>query len=461
MEMASCFLCGSAIRDITPTVENGVLPMPVGFSASNRPLTCVHDPLNLRVIALGDAHRRLLLVSMDVVNLDASYYGPVLSAHTGLPENAIFFIETTAHSTIRAGAEARNGTDPEGLAKHARYTLLVKEQMLAAADEALHSMKAAKVGIGRAESYVNVNRYADFTVRDETGAHSYCNVGFHPPGTSDHTAAVLRFEDRDGVPIAFLINYAVFNVVMADNIGSADGGGAISADLAGYVSTQMERRYAGAVSMWCGGAGCDQNPIMAAKMGYPDPDGGKRYIEFGPEACDAILTYLGQIHYTDILRAAERIEKVMVPEFVKYHYDTIEIPARRQLVDPVEENRFVKIRYQENGVRNLHLAMIRLGEIAIVLHSGGIFSEIGMEMKQKSLLKDTLIVTGFVNSVTPFDGVICDDDTLRRGGHDAGKAKHQPGFAASALVLLENKMIRATDSAPYYAETLAWSGDMD
>lgn len=451
------FLCGAAIRDITPTRENGILPMPCGFSASVRELTCVHDPLYVRVIALKDEQTTVLLVSMDIVNMEAQLFGPALSEHTGIPQEAIFLIETTAHSTIRAGAQARNGTDPEGLRKLKQYTDIIMGQLFHAAEEALANMRPAKIGIGRAESYVNVNRDTIFTAEDETGIHEFCDIAFNPAGTSDRTVAVLRFEDEEGNPIAFFINYAIFNVLMDDNAAGENGTGAISADLAGYVSTHVENRYQGAVAMWCGGANCDQDPIMKAKLHYPDPDhGGRATAYLSPEACDTVLTCIGETNYADTLKAIESVKETKGNAVIRYAYDCMTIPGRTQTVERRQGSNFVKLKYGAGKEYRIGLTVLRIGDIAIAFHGGSIYSSIGMYMKQESILKDTLIATGYVNAATPFDGAICDDSAIARGGHDANRIKYRPGFVKNALTLLMNQLIVKTEWQPYSAETRKW-----
>ncbi len=459
--MSEQLTCGAARREITPTVANGILPMPRGFSASTRELTEAHDPLYVRVIALSYGEKRVLLVSMDVVNLDAKRYGPVLAAHTGVPEEGIFLLETTAHSTIRAGTEGRNGTDPIGLEKLARYADLVEKQLLAAADEALASLKPAKIGVGRGESYINTNRYMSYTVEENGRKESYCNIGPNFAGPSDHSVNVLRLEGEDGTPIAFFINYAIFCVLMDDNMAGENGTGAVSADLAGYISTHVEDRYPGAVAMWCGGANCDQNPILGAKYFVPDPDhGGKQTKYLSREACGEVLAYLGGINYADTLRAIESIGQMREAQGLAYARGETGIPGREQTVERTEDSSFVIRRYSDGPEKRLHLSVLRIGDVALVFHGGSMFSSVGLRMKEDSIAEDTFINTGFVHSQVPFDGVICDDASLALGGHDPDRAKYRPGFVTSALTVLMNRLIMETEEKPWKSAVLSWEKDL-
>lgn len=452
--MGKSILCGAAIRDITPTVENGVLPMPVGYSATMKVMSCVHDPVNLRVIALKDEERTVLLVSMDVVNLDADLYVTALSEHTGVPIEAIFMLESGAHATVRAGGECRGVRTPEGEEKSRIYADIVMNQMYAAADEAIAAMRPARVGVGRSQSYVNVNRYVTGCARENGIEFKYAEMGANPAGPSDHTVTVIRFEDMEGEPIAFLTNYGVFCVLMDSNDLGENGTAAVSADLAGYVETHLEAHFPGAVAMWTTGAGCDQNPVMCARMQYPDPDNDTFVkMEFPGQAASNILTYVGQINYADTLRAIDSITEMRDADYVAFALGDIKIPGRTLNIVQKPESGYDWAQYSEAPEGTLHLQVLRIGDIAVAFHGGGIFSSIGMFMKQESILKDTIVAVGYVNPLIRFDGAIVDDEQLELGGHDANKFKFRPGFAKGAITMLMNKLIIETERDPYCCET--------
>lgn len=446
--------CGACVVDITPTVEDGILPMPSGYSASFRELTCVHDPLACRVIALDDGRMQVLLVSMDIVNLDEKLCCPELARRTGIPEKQIFMIETTAHSTIRMGRERRNQSDEEeGKKKQEKYTAIVMERMLQAAQDALARMVPARVGYGTSQSYINTNRDTRFT--DDGREFTAISANF--AGVSDKTVAVLQFEDYDGKPIAFFVNYPIFNVLMDDNQAGGNGTGAISADIAGYVSTHLERRFPGSVAMWSGGANCDQDPIIKAKLHYPDPDGGGRVTDYlSAESCDVVWKCLGSRNYRDTLDAIEQIKEKEENLRLVVACGETAIPGRRQRIEELEGTNFVRLSYENGEEMRLHLALLRIGDYALVFHGGSLYASIGLYLKEEALLKHTIVVTGYKNTKVAFDGAICDDEGLAHGGHDCDRVKYRPGFAKNALALLMNRLIMETEENDYHAETLRW-----
>ena len=448
-------LCGTAIRDITPTVENGVLPMPVGFSPSTHPITCVHDPLHLRVIALRDQETTILYVCAEVVNLNAKVYGPALSRHTGIPEEAIFLIETGSHATIRVGADGKNGTDPEGLRKLKLYEEIVMEQLLAAADEALAEMTPVKVSIGRSECMINAYRYRPTRVTDGGESHEVNAFATNLNGPTDREMITLRFSDMQGNPVAFIINYAVFSVMMDDNIIGPEDTTAISADVGGFVSSRLENRFPGSVAIWSPGAGCDQNPILMAKSFYPDPDGNGHNTMYLPrEACESMWNLLGNSAYDAALRSIRDMGEERENLTLCFARDEMSLPGRKMEQEKITGTKFIRYTYGEGEPYTLRMSVLRIGDIGIFFHGGNVFSSLGRKLKDESILKDAMLATGFVSAQVPFFGGLTDDQALAEGGHDGRGKKYRPGFIASAVSLLANRLAVATEQMSYQAESM-------
>ena len=78
----------------------------------------------------------------------------------------------------------------------------------------------------------------------------------------DRTVAALRFEDLEGRPIAFFVNYALHCCLMFQNNFDGKGGMGISGDVAGRISTWLEEAYPGTVAIWSSGAAGDVDPVL-------------------------------------------------------------------------------------------------------------------------------------------------------------------------------------------------------
>ncbi|MDQ6417924.1 hypothetical protein RB620_00605 [Paenibacillus sp. LHD-117] len=439
-------LVGAGLRDITPTVENGILPL-TRTSAGNVTSTLGGnlDPLHVRVIALSDGTNKSLFVSFDLSNVPgATVFLPALAKHAGLPKEAIFFTASHAHATVNVPAEIDTSTDYGKRMK--RFSDKIMGQMLAAADEALANMQPATVGIGYSESYVNVNRnnpYEEVTKDGDIIKHNY--LGYNGSGISEKTVSAVRFDSLKGEPIAFIINYPVHAVVMHNNT-IADGNIAISADLPGFVSTNLEKKFDGAVAVWTSGAAGDQNPILMTEMYYPNAETGG--FELKNTGWADLLTYLGSIHYRDVMNAVNAITDVTSNVSIKYAYGTTTVPGRSVTVETTDGDSIGKLdkySYSEGKSFKLGIQVLRIGDIAYAGFPGELFNAHGLYIKENSTIKDMIVV----NKVAQSDGVdyryIPDDYSLEHGGFRALAAGFKPGYVSPSLSILTNKLIDKTN----------------
>ncbi len=118
---------------------------------------------------------------------------------------------------------------------------------------------------------------------------------------------MLKFEDLDGAPIAFFMNYAVHCCVMISN-PCCDGKAGVGGDLSGAVCGLLEERFAGSVAVWSSGAAGDVNPVMLNEMYYPDPETGRPAVCLLGEGALAALRILAGRHYADVLQVERAIE---------------------------------------------------------------------------------------------------------------------------------------------------------
>ncbi|MDY3765986.1 MAG: DUF6273 domain-containing protein [Lachnospiraceae bacterium] len=421
----STFSVGAAVRDITPTDE--MLPLE---RAPRVTMTGVLDPLSVRAIALSDADTTTLIVASETGRSFGPQFAQALSEHTGIPLDNIILTSTHTHAAPEITEEIdmdfeEGAEDVTNLQLWAKFAL---QQVLDAADEALANLEPASVGIDYSESYINVNRNSVYTKVNEDGTTSEeRNLGWNPTGPSDKTVAAIRFNNADGDPIAFIINYAVHGTVMHANTCMEDGTTAISADIPGIVSGYLEDNYEGAVAMWLSGAAGDQNPIIQNDLYSPNYETGEFDEIFGADY--DILTFLSQIHYADIERALDSIDEYTSDVDLVCEYTESTIPAT------------------EGGDYNISLQMLRIGDIGLACFPGELFSTTGVNMKENALLEDTIIVNHAWQRDTQNNGYHADDWTIENGGFGQRQAKFLPGYLDDALITLMND---------FYMETGAW-----
>ncbi len=416
---------GAAVRDITPTEENGLLPIE---GVGNTTLVGVLDNIHVRVIALNDGESTALIVCTET---GRGPYGPqfvqALSDHTGVDLDAIFCTATHSHAVPEITEELDydfDDDDPD-VTNLQRWGKLVMEQMFDAADEAMANMEPATMGYGFGESYINVNRNRTYT--DEDG-NEYRSQGYNPTGDSDKTLAVIEFDNMDGDPIAFIVNYAVHGVVMYAN-QCIDGGTGVSSDIPGYVSNCLEEVYPGCVGMWISGAAGNQNPIFGNEIFTPSIETGEAETTYAAGGDLEILDYLGKIQFADVKDVIKGIDKDEMTSDVKitYEYGESTIPA-----EPMEEG--------GSDEYTLSLSLLRLGDLALVGSPGELFSSIGEYMKENSILDDTIIVNHVWTHEGQRGGYMTDDEGKILGGFGTN-ANYLRGYVNSGLSMLMNDLI--------------------
>lgn len=418
-EAPPSLMVGAAIRDITPTIENGMLPI---AGVGRTTLVDVVDPLHTRVIALSDGTNTALIVSNET---GKGPYGPLfaqeLADHVGLPLEAIFYTATHAHATPEITKEIdmsyitfEEGAEVDNMQKWGR---LVYDQMMAAADEALANMQPAKVGIGYSESYVNVNRNARYT--DENGNY-YWGQGYGFDGFSDKTLAAIRFENAEtGDPIAFIVNYAVHGVMMYAN-KCIDGETGVSADITGFVSTALESQNEGAVAVYLSGAAGDQNPIFGNEYFTPSIETGAK--ETTTQGSLDVLTWLGKINYFDTVQALRDIDEMKNEITLGWSYGSTTIPARK------------------GGDFTIPMHVLRIGDIALAGFGGEMFNEIGVTAIEQSVMEDTLWVNHVWTHAEQATGYHSTDTITVEGGQGANR-NYMPGYISDAVNELVNELV--------------------
>ncbi|MDO4273742.1 MAG: DUF6273 domain-containing protein [Eubacteriales bacterium] len=425
---ASVFSVGAAVRDISP--EENMFPL---SRKPNVEMVGTLDPIHVRAIALSDHDTTTLMICTETGRSLGPQFAEAIAEHTGLPLEAIFLTSTHSHAAPEITEDIdldfeEGDKDVTTLQLWAKFTLA---QVLEAADEALGSQKPASVGVDYSESYINVNRNSPYNQLNEDGeVEEYRYLGYNGAGESDKTVAAIRFNDKEGEPIAFIVNYAVHGTVMHANT-CIDGKTGISSDIPGIVSEYLEDNYDGAVAMWLSGAAGDQNPIVQNDIYSRNPQTGEFEEIFTGD--HEILSYLSKIHYADIENAINSIEDYTDNIELDYKFIDATIPG------------------SEGGEYPITLQMMRIGDIGLACFPGELFSSIGTYMKDNSLLEDTIIVNHTWQRDYQNNGYHADDESIELGGFGTN-AKYESGYLKETLTEMMNG---------FYEETGAWMDNGD
>ncbi|MGN1027168.1 MAG: hypothetical protein ACI4P4_12285 [Faecousia sp.] len=422
--MKDKLFCGAARVDITPSEEevSGL------FGLMGTPYAGIIDRVSARVIALGSGEEKALIVAFDLDKApEPVTWLPELAAHTGIAEDRILYFSTHTHSapltTIRP--RERNRADAEHRANMDRYEAVLHDKLFACADEALANMRPARMGVAWGNSFVNVNRNANFVFTDEKGEkYPFICEGMNWGAPVDRRLFTLRIEDLEGNPIAFFMNYAMHCCIMFLNNYDGKGAMGISGDIAGRISTLVEKKYPGSVAVWSSGAAGDVDPVLFNAVMYPDPEDGHYVKEVFPswETTDMLCRMIVGWHFKDI---AETIEKITCDQ---------ETAAIRSALEWSETASRTEEPYR------IRIQALQLGNVALVGIGGELYNSLASVIQEASPAAHTVVINHNASLINDA-GYILDDDAIHRAYLEAptqhfipgGKTRSVPGTVAPSL----------------------------
>lgn len=238
-------MVGVGIEQITPTSD--MYPMTWGSGNRGYAFIGALEHIYVRVIAVSNAGEDASPENTALIVAFETGKGPypptmidLLSQETGVAEENIFWSTTHVHSTpeitnadwadaldmeIRTDDPANTLADLSARNK-ARWGVMLQKQLVTAAKDAIDTMRPAEVSLGTTTSNINVNRdtqYASNLVQDPYDPQGELipgtKEGYNGQGFSDKTLTVVEFRERteEKAPIAFIVHYAMHNVLLYAN----------------------------------------------------------------------------------------------------------------------------------------------------------------------------------------------------------------------------------------------------
>lgn len=336
-----------------------------------RKSTAVHDPIYHRVVVMDDGRSRFYLVASDLCLFSPEVYDEVaadLKQKLKIEPKQFWWSVTHSHSTPEVGPHGVYDVLLKGRSDHEwdrEYTRQVKTSLIAAIEEASKKLEPARLQTGTGTSNANINRRA----KDVDGKIS---LGLNPDGPVDRQIGLIRLERPDGTPIALVANYAIHGTVLN---GRSE---AISGDAPGVVSAYVEEKL-GAPVLFVNGAAGNAAPIYSV---YPDPKSG----------------HLGEFRVLlgdRILQANAAMKPGTSDVQIKTGEAVVETPLKPGLEWPASLRSYAA---DFNGKTIVHLPVrfLTIKDIAIWAAPVELFSEIAMDIRNKSPFKQTFYF-GYTN----------------------------------------------------------------
>jgi len=411
----------------------------------------IRDHLYVRAILIEDGRSCAVLVGMDAGGARDAVVNAAIttsSNSTKCPAENYVISATHSHSASTGGLGGAGSPD----------SATVSAAIVSAVDMAKSKLAPARIGYGRANLDLNVNR-------DLFNSKLEWRQEPNPEGSSDRTLSVVEFVGEDNVPIAVYMNYAMHPINFYLS-------GVISADFPGeaarYVDELFDNRT---VAVFSQGASGDQNPRLAFSPSYimrsrqrlgtpqtvapPAPPSENRTAQgfnaaaagssrgaIPPENLEAYkkaiartgeyVVMLGQMIGTTAVRLMREEIKPVDRAAIWGGQQRFTCPGRERLdaANPARENVFPG--YKDGPDVNLKVGLLRIGDINFVTVNGEVYSKIALKLKDAAPASKTIVVTlanGAANS-----GYIYSDDAYSHLSFQVIGSRLKPGCAEGQII---------------------------
>ncbi len=401
------FRAGAATSNITPPVG---LPTVGGWKPI--PSTHVHDELHVRLLVLDNGKTRLCIAICDNVGIPRDVLDEAkrrLSGKVGLPIDHILTAATHTHSSVSAYGPSRLRLSEQ----FNDYQELIIGRIVDAALTAIHNLEPAQIGGGLAAEPTQVFNRRWFMkpgdhLRNPFGGQDKVRMNpprrspdlLKPAGPTDPQVPFITVRAVDGRPIALLANYSLHYVGGVER-------GAISADYFAIFADRIQQLLKADrldppfVGIMTNGTSGDINNVNF----QASPPKVARYEKMRQVAnlvAEDVFKAHAKVKFHDwVPLGAVRRELTLA---VRKPTDEQMVWANELLARTDEPTNHLEHRQRVYARRFKRLAeapeqidivlqAMRIGDVGIVGIPFETFAEIGLELKAKSPLPRTFVVS--------------------------------------------------------------------
>jgi len=403
---------GIAIANITPPVGVDM----TGFGGRPSGAIGIHDDIFAKALALDDGNSQLIIVTSDLLSLDFDLVQRIrdlIETNLNIPPENVMLSSSHTHSgpaTITLRGLGKRDED---------YVDVVVKKIAGAAQEAYSKGMDAKLGFGRTQVQIGVNRRQK---RDDGNMV----LGINPDGPVAPYVDVVRVDNEAGKPMAIFFSHAAHPVVL---------GGSnllISADYPGYAMQVVEQIESGSVAMF--GQGCCGN-INSNPVGRTFEDARRLGTILGA----AVIGESEQIDTSGdiILQSLSKIIDLPLQEPLGVSEAEVLVEQYQQeLADLKEQGEGRPHTYMAQAMlewaqdmlklakepkpytQTFEIQVMQIGNVVIVALTGEVFVELALEIEERSSYQQT-IVLGYTNGCI---GYVPNEEAYPHGGYEISGA---------------------------------------
>ncbi len=387
---------GAAVADITPPLGESVVG---GFAPF--PATAVHDKLYAKCLVLDDGEIQIALVICDNLGIVREVYDKareIIGEEGKLPPENILMAATHTHSGTRSSTD--------------RYAPILAGGIADAVKAAYDNLEPARIGWGGIEEPSELFNRRWFVSDPELLKNPFGGIDkvrmnppsgnaalVEPAGPVDPEVSFLSVQSTDGRPIALLANYSLHYV------GGVDKGD-ISADYFGIFSKRigelLDARASDPpfVGMMSNGTSGDVNNINFRARGGKSYEKYEKMAEVAEVVAQRVKVAHDQIEFREWvpLRFAHRelTLKFRKPDAAmqKYFAEVLAKPEDAEKFHRYETNYAERVQKLLDGPDevSIPLQVLRIGDLAVAAMPFEVFTEIGLEIKEKSPFQDSFTI---------------------------------------------------------------------
>ena len=412
---------GAAKIEITPPAG---IPL-AGYGCREKKSEKIDDPLYTKSLILSSSKTKIIIITNDLIGIPrdlSKKVRDILNKKIKIPQDNILICASHTHY----GPVLK----PFYNRKVKAYVENLIKKMVECALSSYENLKEAKIKFGKKKIYKKISYNRDTKRHDGKVEMSF----YYPEGRKDlifgpvdKDLMVIDVEDKNGRPIATLVNFACHPVCHCSSLYS------ISSNYPGYMMEYVENFKKNICLFTLGAAG----NIVPFRREIPEREKmgeylGKKVIEISSSAEEIedeefkilksfILLPLKQIPPAEKIKKEieERekiIEKMENSDFPSFCAEKGKISSLKILLKKA------KRKYNPKFVKT-EIQIFKIGNGIVVGLPGEIFTEIGMEIKKYSPFKFTMVISLSNDSLD----YIPTSEAYECGGYEAENTKIAPG----------------------------------
>ncbi|MFO1021716.1 MAG: hypothetical protein U0903_13610 [Planctomycetales bacterium] len=427
------FRAGAYAIDITPTK----FPVSVNGGMADIQATAAHDPLHARCLVLDDGHKRIAFAVCDSMAIPRSLMEDAkqqVLQRTGIPVGHILISATHSHSTVSVTSCFQSDPMPA-------YQKFMAAKIAEGIEKAVSQLKPARIGWGKKSNPTQLFNRRWYLKPGAIGPDPFgrnkdqvrMNPGQGNPnlvksaGPIDPEVSILVAQGTDGQPIALLANYSLHYV-------GGVGGSVLSADYFGMfaerISQLLNAQSANPpfVAIMSNGTSGDVNNVNFALKNPPKREPYEQMKLVAESVAQTAFEAYQEIQFHDapLLDVREREIDLGVRQAQPGDLERAEKilakvePKGRVLrgLDEIYARETIKLNDSPKTV-HVKLQAIRIGDLAILAIPCEVFTQIGLDLKQKSPFKQTFTI----ELANGYFGYLPTPEQHKLGGYETWRAR--------------------------------------